>query len=143
MAASYTRVLDFADALANWSGKPLNDIPPDQAPCGYIRGASEENYILAFIFARLCALPTSTERMTFLLATIEHHRTKVRDFERAVRGESNPRLVGAQASREAWSRLRPIEAMIEALETWRDDLLEAWSSEVGVRFIDQAARRSA
>lgn len=142
MNARYTYLMSISDALAIWSGKPLNALPADMAPTGYLPGVDEENRVLADIFARLCALPTTTERMAFLLAAIDMHKRHVRLAESTIRGERNPRLVGANASREAWSRLRPIEEMIEVLETWRDEMLDRWSGEIGVRFIDEAARKA-
>ena len=33
------------------------------------------------------------------------------------------------------------EALIEVLEQWRDELLDQWSADIGVAFIDEAARR--
>jgi hypothetical protein len=143
MTARYTPIHTLPDALRNWTGKPLNSLPADMAPAGYLAGAAEENRVLADTFMRLCAMSTTSERMTFLLGTIEMHKRHVRIAESTIRGERNPRLVGSNASREAWSQLRPIEDMIEVMEQWRDELLDGWSAEVGVELIDQAARRSA
>jgi hypothetical protein len=139
----YTETQRFIDALRQMEGKPFFAHATDRAPCGYIPGAAAENEALADTFARICALPTTTERMSFLMATIEKYRRHVRLAEAAIRGESNPRLVGANASREAWSRIRPIEEMIAGLEQWRDQLHEAWMGEIGVVAIDQAAHARA
>jgi hypothetical protein len=138
----YTETLRFPDALKAWTGKPLNSTPADRAPCGYLVGCADENRVLADVFARLCALDTLTARTTYLLAVIERSRRHVRLAESTIRGEANPRRVGAEASREAWARLRPMEAMIEVLEQWRDELLELWDGEIGVQFIEDAARRA-
>lgn len=139
----YTAATSFTDALRNWSGRSLASLPADMAPCGYLAGAAEENRLLADTFMRLCALATASERMTFLLGAIEMHKRHVRIAESTIRGVANPRLVGANASRDAWSRLRPIEDMIAVMEQWRDELLDGWSADLGVGLIDNAARRSA
>lgn len=139
-ADRYIRVTSFTDALRNWSDKPLASIPSDIAPPGYLRGCDEENRKLADVFARLCALPTTTDRMGFLMAQIEMHKRHVRLAESTIRGERNPRLVGANASREAWSTLRPIEDMIDVLEQWRDELADRWSADIGIAFIDEVVR---
>lgn len=143
MTTRYIRVTSFPDALKAWSGRPLNALPIDNAPPGYLAGAPAENEVLARCFSDLCALSTMTERMGFLVATIDRHKRYVRLAESTIRGEANPRLVGANASREAWSKLRPLEDMIDVLEQWRDELHDAWMAEIGVRFIDETARRSA
>lgn len=139
----YQSTQRFSDALKAWAGKPLNSTPADRAPCGYLVGCADENRVLADVFARLTAMATTTERTTFLLATIEKYRRHVRLAESTIRGEVNPRRVGAEASRAAWASLRPMEAMIEVLEQWRDELLDDWSAEIGVSFIDEATRTRA
>lgn len=139
-APRYHETARLIDALAQWQGKPLNSIPPHAPPCGSIPGASIENADLANIFARLCAMTTITERVTYVTAAADRTRRHIRLAESTIRGVSNPRLVGAGASREAWATLRPMEAMADALEQWRDQLLDAWDAEVGVQFIDEAAR---
>lgn len=138
----YTETSRFRDALKSWASKPLNSTPSDRAPCGYLVGATEENRVLADVFARLCALTTTAERTGYLLAKIETFRRHVHIAENTIRGEANPRRVGAEDSRQAWSTLRPMEAMIEVLEDWRDELLELWDGEIGVGFLDEAARRA-
>ena len=138
MTPAFIPTIHFPDALRAWTGKPLDSLPPHQPPCGHIPGAPVENAALADAFSRLCALPTTTERVGYLMAVIERYRRHIRLAEATIRGEANPRRVGAEASREAWARLRPMEAMIDALELWRDQLLDLWDGEIGVSAIDQA-----
>lgn len=138
----YNETMRFRDALRQWTGKPLNSTPADRAPCGYLIGCADENRVLADTFARMVALPTTTERVGYVIAKIEMHRRHVRLAEGTIRGEANPRRVGQDASREAWARLRPLEAMIDVMERWRDELLDVWDGEIGVQFIDEAARRA-
>lgn len=142
MTPRYRETARLIDALRQWQGKPLNSIPPLAPPCGHIPGAGPENIELANIFARLCALTTITQRVTYVTAAADRARRHISLYEATVRGESNPRLVGANASREAWAKLKPMEAMADALEQWRDQLLDAWDAEVGVQFIDEAARKA-
>ena len=138
----YAEQQRFIDALRQWQGKPYLAFPDHRPPCGVIVGADPENRVLADIFARLCAMSSTAERTTYVLVKIETYRRHVRIAESTVRGVANPRLVGAEASREAWSKIKPIEAMIDALEQWRDGLLEIWDGEIGVQFIEDAARRA-
>jgi hypothetical protein len=136
----YIPVTTLPDALRNWTGKPFFSHPGDKAPCGYLPGASEENAILARVFSQLTALPTTTDRLGFLLSTIAVHERRVAMTWDAARGRSNARSFDA-IDRSAMVRLRPYEAMIDALKLWLDELHEAAMAEIGQRFAFENAHQ--
>lgn len=112
--------------------------PGDKPPCGYLPGAADENVILARIFSQLCALPTTTDRLAFLMTAIIVHERRVALAWDAARGRTNARSFDA-TDRSAMVRLRPYEAMVDALKAWLDELHESAMAEVGVVAIDEAA----
>jgi hypothetical protein len=138
MSARYTHVIPLPDALKAWAGKPFYSHPGDKPPCGYLPGASEENVLLARVFSQLCALPSTTDRLAFLGTAIHVHERRVAMAWDAARGRADRRSFDA-TDRSAMVRLRPYEAMIDALKLWLDELHEAAMGEIGVRFIDEAA----
>jgi hypothetical protein len=141
VTARYVTVTPFPDALRNWSGKPLPSLPADMAPCGYLPGIDEENRVLARVFTQLCALGTTTDRLAYLGTTIQVHERRLQMAWDTAKGHGDTRTM-LSSDRSAMARLRPYEAMIEALKMWLDELHEAATAEIGVEIIDQAARRA-
>jgi hypothetical protein len=139
MTSHYIPVTTLPDALRAWTGKPFYSHPGDKPPCGYLPGESEENVLLARVFSQLCALPSTTDRLAFLTAIQVHERRVAMAWD-AARGRSGHTRSFDATDRSAMVRLRPYEAMIDALKLWLDELHEAAMGEVGVRFIDEAAR---
>lgn len=140
MTARYINLTPLPAALRAWSGKPLPSIPGDVAPVGYLPGADEENRVLARVFVQLCALSTITDRLAYLGTAIQVHERRLDMAWDTARGRSDTTRSFDATDRSALVRLRPYEAMIGALKLWLDDLHESAMDEVGVLFIDEAAR---
>lgn len=142
---TYAKTLDFLSALEQWSGKPFDEFPADKAPCGFLAGLSDdENRILAHTFALLCSEPLNREvtgKIAFLAGTVMVHQRRLQMVWDRTFGVRDPRKVGSM-DRSQWSRMRPYEEMIEALQMWLEELHQKCASTVEVTWLDQIARVS-
>lgn len=139
MAPTYIPIVDFPTAVRVWSAKPYHQHPAEHPPCGRLHGIDIENRELARIFSAICSLTTMTERMALLQSAIERGKRHILLLEADIRGERDPRKVGTM-DRSPWKSLKPMQEMVRAMELWRDELHDAWMNEIGISFIDQAAR---
>jgi hypothetical protein len=142
MSARYLAIQSFPEAVRTWSRKPISSAPADQPPCGYIPGVDDENRMLASTFAALCACENTTARLALLGSAIVVHERRLQLAWDAAKGHGSTRTM-LTSDRSAMVRLRPYEAMLDALKLWADELHESAMSEIGVVLIDDAARRTA
>lgn len=136
---NYKQRSNFANEVRAWARSPYSSFPVDMAPCGHLPGVDEENRILADTFMRICAMSTTTDRLAYLATTIMVHERRLQMAWDTARGHGDTRTM-MTSDRSAMVRLKPYEAMIDAMKQWLDDLHESATTEIGVGFIDQAAR---
>lgn len=123
MNPQYVPITRFSAALRGWSAKSYEELPADKPPCGYLREGDDENRVLARVFARICELHTTTDRLAYLGTAIQVHERRLQMAFDAVR---HPTATGPFDSEDRATavRMRPYQAMINAMQAWLDELHE-------------------